>query len=92
MKTSLIKNIFVSTFLVVISQFALADKGPKSGSPEQAKTHTVLRSTLSAKGAQDIADAIEQFALSRNQSVTVAIVDAGGDLLFFKRMDGWACC
>lgn len=35
-----------------------------------------------------MADAITALARKRDQSVTIAIVDAGGNLLFFQRMDG----
>lgn len=35
-----------------------------------------------------MADAVIRLAESRKQSVTMAIVDVGGNLLYFKRMDG----
>lgn len=64
------------------------DDGPGAGSASQAATPTRTVATLSAKGAQDMADAVIELALAREQSVSVAVVDAGGNLLFFKRMDG----
>ena len=89
MKIKLLKMPYIlAVFFCCLSAIAKADEGPKGGSPEQALTQTIVQSTLSAKGAQDIADAIVKFALDRKQSVTLAIVDAGGNLLLFKRMDG----
>lgn len=64
------------------------DDGPRSGSAVQAATLIVDQPTLSALGAQTMVDAVIALALERQQSVTVAVVDAGGNLLYFRRMDG----
>ena len=81
--------IFLALFLFAWNSFIRAKtEGPKSGSAVQATTPTIMIPTLSAKGAQDMADAIVKLAESKKQSVTIAIVDAGGNLLYFKRMDG----
>jgi len=49
---------------------------------------TMMKPTLSARGAQTIIDAIVNNAASQHQAVAIAIVDDGGNLLAFKRMDG----
>ena len=49
---------------------------------------TMSKPTISAKGAQTIIDAIEKYAASQHAAVAIAIVDDGGNLVAFKRMDG----
>ena len=49
---------------------------------------TMAKPTISAKGAQTIIDAIVNSAASQHQAVAIAIVDDGGNLVAFKRMDG----
>lgn len=44
--------------------------------------------SLSAKGAQLALDAAEQAALTKGWRLSFAVVDASGDLLAFRRMDG----
>lgn len=62
--------------------------GPRSGSATQATGFTHAQPTLSALGARTMAEAVVALAVSRRQTVTVAVVDAGGNLLHFHRMDG----
>lgn len=49
---------------------------------------TIQQSTLSLAGAQQVAAAITQLAHEQNDHVAVAIVDVGGNLIYFERMDG----
>lgn len=46
--------------------------------------------TISAEIATDIIDRATQSALAKGVSIAVAVVDDGGHLLAFKRMDGVA--
>lgn len=54
---------------------------------DQAPSMVTSKQSLSAKGAQAMIDAIVAEATSKRQAVSVAIVDEGGNLLAFKRMD-----
>lgn len=88
MKHSALFAVATTTALFALSPASASDNGPNSGSAMQATTVSRMIPTLSAKGAQDMVDAVIALAESKNQSVTVAVVDAGGALLHFKRMDG----
>lgn len=46
------------------------------------------RRTLSLDAARQMAAAAEQFARKHNWNVAVAVLDEGGNLLYFQRMDG----
>lgn len=68
---------------------ALAEQGQSPAArivPAPGATFTKL--ALSAKGAQMIIDTIVAHAIKERQALSVAIVDEGGNLLAFKRMDG----
>ncbi len=60
-------------------QVAMAQDGPPV---------TITQTTLSLAGAQQIAAAITQLAHDQNDHIAVAIVDVGGNLIYFERMDG----
>ena len=45
------------------------------------------RKSLTLDGAKKMAQAAEQFALSHNRSVVIAVMDDGGNLLYLERMD-----
>jgi glc operon protein GlcG len=77
-----------AVFALFVAPVLATEVGPRGGSTEQATTVTRMIPTLSAKGAQDIVDAVTALAKKRNQNVTIAIVDASGELLHFQRMDG----
>ena len=49
-----------------------------------------VRKVLSLELARRIASAAKDFARERDWSITVAIVDAGGALVYFEREDGIA--
>lgn len=49
---------------------------------------TITQQTLSLAGAQQMAAAITLLAQERGDHIAIAIVDAGGNLLYFARMDG----
>lgn len=46
------------------------------------------KKSLTLAAAKKIADAAEQFAVSRNLNVVIALVDEGANLLYLERMDG----
>ena len=54
----------------------------------QATAGTVEKPTISANGAQMMVDAIVSAASAKHEAVSISIVDSGGNLLLFKRMDG----
>ena len=87
----------VTVGLILISAGANAKQGkaqPQAPSPvgntphEPAPGLTMTKATITARGAQIMIDAITSFATSKSAAVSVAIVDDGGNLLAFKRMDG----
>ena len=87
------KALRFTTVVALFAAFALGaanadEDGPGAGSAKQSTSPTMLVPTLTAKGADDMARAVVNLAIEREQSVTVAIVDSGGNLLLFKRMDG----
>lgn len=73
---------------LVVSPATAQQNGPGAGNSKQFDTVTRQISTLSAMGSQTMGDAVIALAVARKQTVTVAIVDAGGNLLYFRRMDG----
>lgn len=85
-----LKSVFLLFFVIATLTTTVygQDKGPKGGSPIQSGKQTITVQSLSARGAQDMADAMVKHAILRQQTITIAIVDAGGNLLYFKRMDG----
>jgi uncharacterized protein GlcG (DUF336 family) len=54
----------------------------------QSQELTMTKPTITAKGAQVIMDAITKYATAKSVAVAIAIVDDGGNLVAFKRMDG----
>ena len=63
--------------------------GPFARMPvDQAPGGTLEKPTISARGAQMMVDAIVSAATAKREAVSISIVDAGGNLLLFKRMDG----
>lgn len=54
---------------------------------DPAPNTTISKQSLSAKGAAAMIDAIMAEAVAKSEAVSVAIVDEGGNLLAFKRMD-----
>jgi glc operon protein GlcG len=62
--------------------------GAFAGAHAQDSTVTIQQPTLSLAGAQQIGGAIIRLALERGDHIAVAIVDAGGNLIYFERMDG----
>ena len=53
-----------------------------------AQPQLITKKALSLDAARTIAAAAEAFAHKNNWSVTLAILDDGGHLLYFQRMDG----
>ena len=53
-----------------------------------AQPQLITKKALSLDGARTIAAAAEAFAHKTNWSVALAILDDGGHLLYFQRMDG----
>ena len=53
-----------------------------------AQPQLITKKALSLDAARTIAAAAEAFARKNNWSVTLAILDDGGHLLYFQRMDG----
>jgi glc operon protein GlcG len=48
----------------------------------------MTKQSISARGAQTMIEAIVADAVSKRQAVSISIVDEGGNLIAFKRMDG----
>jgi uncharacterized protein GlcG (DUF336 family) len=57
-----------------------------SSSPGWAQLQT--RKTLSLTAAKQLVSAAEDFALKNKWNVAITLLDEGGNLLFFQRMDG----
>ncbi|MCX6638635.1 MAG: heme-binding protein [Acidobacteria bacterium] len=53
-----------------------------------AQPQLITKKALSLDAAKTVAAAAEAFARKNNWSVTLAILDDGGHLLYFQRMDG----
>ena len=53
-----------------------------------AQAQTVERRALSLEGARKVAAAAEAEAVKNKWNVVIAVVDAGGHLLYLQRMDG----
>jgi uncharacterized protein GlcG (DUF336 family) len=53
-----------------------------------AQPQLITKKALSLDAARTMAAAAEAFARKNNWSVTLAILDDGGHLLYFQRMDG----
>ena len=53
-----------------------------------AQPQLITKKALSLDAARTVAAAAEAFARKNNWSVTLAILDDGGHLLYFQRMDG----
>ena len=53
-----------------------------------AQPQLITKKALSLDAARTIAAAAEAFARKNNFSVTLAILDDGGHMLYFQRMDG----
>jgi glc operon protein GlcG len=72
--------------------FALVLSGAAPAAPHadalRAQSATVQVPTLSFEGARRIAAAAAEEAMKNNWSVSIAVVDDHGELLFFARMDG----
>ena len=88
----------LATMLVAGVASAQRGEGPRPDQPQVRVTGdvphdpapgvTMSKPTISAKGAQAILDAITTYAAKEHQSVSIAVVDEGGNLVAFKRMDG----
>lgn len=74
--------------LIAFAVTALVPLAPAAHAQDTAASVTIQQSTLSLAGAQQIAAAITRLAHDQNDHVAVAIVDVGGNLIYFERMDG----
>jgi uncharacterized protein GlcG (DUF336 family) len=78
---------------VPLARHAYAQAGqppnPMAQAPHKPAPGMVMeRPTITAKGAQAMIDAVTAFAANKSVAVSIAVVDAGGNLVAFKRMDG----
>lgn len=64
--------------LIAVASFALADEHTDAG-------HVATKPTLTLEGARQVAEAAMQFAKDNGATPSIAIVDDGGNLLYFAR-------
>jgi glc operon protein GlcG len=64
--------------LLVTASFALADEHTDKG-------HVAVKHTLTLDGAKQVAEAAMKFARDNGATPSIAIVDDGGNLLYFAR-------
>lgn len=87
-KTSVV---MFTTFLMVIAAAVARAQQPPAGPPQAAPgggRGGGAPALMDLAAAMKAVDAAEAAAVAANARVAIAVVDANGDLVYFKRMDG----
>jgi len=73
---------------LLVAALAIFPVVPVANAQEANAPVTIAQPTISLAGARQMAAAVTAMAAERGDHVALAIVDAGGNLVYFERMDG----